>query len=440
MLMMLFKDALIFTFDENKPFKSGNILVKGDVIEHIYFEDKKINGYKEINCSGTVALPGFVDAHTHLIQSFGRGLMENMSLTQWLEHIWQYSLDPESSYYSTLLGAIEAIRTGTTTVCEMITECTAPDKVVQAIKNSYLRGVVSLAVSNFQEGEHTPLVSTDKAVERTKSFIEKYHNSSEGRITTKISPVGLPAVTIELLKISKSLADRYNVGLHLHACEGKIQTERSKERFKKSEIEVLYENGILQENTQLAHVIWVTKEDMLLLSKTKTSVVQCPSSNIKLIDGITPISDMMDIGINVALGCDGAASSSSYDMLIEGRLSSFLQKLDKQNAAALSPMQVMKMLTINGAKAANLKNVGIIKPGWKADIVFIDIDQPHIYSPNPNALLANIIFSAKGSDVKMTVINGNIVYKDGEFLLFDAKEIFRRGEELLEKTTNKSNF
>jgi len=430
--MKIFKNAMIFTFNENTPFRLGSVLVEDDIIKDVYFEDKEINGCDEIDCSGLAILPGFVDAHTHLIQTFKRGLMENLPLTQWLEHIWQNSMSPQATYYSTMFGAMEAIKTGTTTICEMITECPTPDKVVQAIKDARLRAVVSLAVSDFQEGEHTPLVTTNKAIKKTEDFIKKYHNTLNGKITAKISPVGLPAVTPDLLKASKNLADEYGVGLHLHACEGKTQTENSKKRFGMSEIEVLYENNILQENTQLAHGIWVTEEDISMLSKTKTSVVQCPSSNIKLIDGVTPVVDMMKRGINVALGCDGSASSSSYDMLIEGRLSSFLQKLDKQDASALPPLEIMRMLTVNGAKAASLKNVGEIRPGWKADLVFVNIEQPHLYNPDTNALLANIVFSAKGSDVKMTIINGEILYKSNVFLPFDAKDVFFEGKRLLE--------
>lgn len=427
---------MVYTGKQSCPFKKADIHTENGLIKKVIFnpEDRlqeELEKYKIISCDDLVALPGFIDAHTHLVQTFARGLMESLSLGEWLERIWTYRLSPEECYYSTLFGALEAIKTGTTTVCDMITQCTSPTEVVRAIRDSGLRACISLAVSDFKEGKHTPSLKTEEALRKTEEFVKKYHLVNEGRITVKLSPVGLPAVTLKLLREMRKLAGKYKVGFHLHACEGEKQTRISFKRFNKSEIEVLFETGNLGADVQLAHTIWISKEDLELLTRTETNVVQCPSSNIKLADGVTPITEMQTAGVNTALGCDGAASSSSYDLLLEGRIASFQQKLEEKDVAAAPPAEIIKMLTENGAKAAGISELGKLKPGWKADITFVNIAQLHIFSLDKAALLANLVFSATGKDVAMTVVNGEVLYRDGQFTRFNEKEIFEKGKKFL---------
>jgi len=175
---LLFKNSMVYTGKQNCPFKKADIYTENGLIKKVIFnpEDrlqKELEKYEIISCDGLVALPGFIDAHTHLVQTFARGLIESLFLGEWLERIWTYRLSSEGCYYSTLFGALEAIKTGTTTVCDMITQCTSPTEVVRAIRDSGLRACISLAVSNFKEGKHTPSLKTEEALRKTEEFVKK---------------------------------------------------------------------------------------------------------------------------------------------------------------------------------------------------------------------------------------------------------------------------
>ncbi|MGE5593120.1 MAG: amidohydrolase family protein [Betaproteobacteria bacterium] len=433
---VLFKNALIYR-ESGDPFARGDLLVEGNRVHRIVYRPERLElpaggpGYVVIEASNLALVPGFVDAHTHLLQTFGRGLMDGLPLTPWLRLIWNYRLSWDGYYYSTLLGAMEALASGTTCVSEMITECAHPDAVVQALVDSGLRASVAPAIADHMEGENTPVRATDAALKLAEEFVTTWNGKASGRLLARIAPVGLPACTKQLLRNAVELSLAHGVGLHTHACEGRAETEASLARFGKSEIAVLDECGVLTSRTQLVHVIWVDERDIGLIAQGGSSVVQCPSSNVRLLDGITPVVKMQRAGVPVALGGDGAASSGAYDMLVEGRFSAMLQRLATGEASVLSPRDVMSMLTRNGAVAAGWAGLGELSEGCLADMVGFNVDSPRLAAADHYALLSNIVFAASTRDVEVVMVDGKIVVSGGNHVALDVEDVARRAREVL---------
>lgn len=463
---ILFKNAYIFS-GEDETLCRGDLLVEGNIIAQIAFRPDRIESTEPgepiegsvqvsiprptqiIDSSDLLLLPGFIDGHTHLLQTFGRGLMDGLPLTQWLPLIWEYELSWEGYYYSTLLGSLEALMSGTTCVSEMITECKHPDAVVQGIIDSGIRATVGLSIADYLEGENTPVKATDVALSQAAEFASKWHGAACGRIRASIAPVGLPACTLDLMRGARRLADDYDLCLHTHACEGRTETESAVSRFGKSEIAILKECGVLTDKTELVHVIWVSDNDIEMIAQSGASVVQCPSSNVRLLDGVTPVVVMKDKGIPVSLGCDGAASSGSYDLLVEGRFAALLQRMTMSDAKALNPVEILLMLTRDGAGAAGWAHKGRCSPhgtpvavqagvgqlvaGAAADIVGFDLLSPRLAAAKSQALLSNLVFAGSTRDLRFVMIDGRMVIKDGAHVGIDITKTAGKAKEVMQK-------
>ncbi len=403
-----------------------NILIEDDEIINVSENqvEELLPDVIVYDLKGNLVVPGFLDCHTHLAQSFGRGIYDNLSLTQWLVTMnTKFNLTEEETYKATLLGCIEALKSGTTTVAEMVTAKPHLDACIQAIADSGLRADVCAAIGDFQEGENpSPDMTTDQILDLMRNMYEKWHGSSGGRITVRVSPVGLPACTEELMRGSRDLANELGVGIHTHCCEGKMETQNAYERFNCSEVEALERFGVLGPDCQLVHDIWLTEHDKQLIADYDCSVVTCPSTNTKIIDGMPPMPDLYKLGVNIAIGCDGEASSGTYDMLQEARLVSLLGKVSIMEADMFPAEKVYEMMTVNGRKSIGFSTkVGEIKPGFKADLIVIQYPVPHLI--DERRLMSNLIYSATGTDVLSVFVDGKPLMWQRELLHLDEDKI-----------------
>ncbi|MCL5985887.1 MAG: amidohydrolase [Actinobacteria bacterium] len=429
---MILKNLRTFN-EQTEQFQFTDIRIDDGLIKEVTDNLQPKPSEQVHDYNGRIALPGFIDAHTHLTQTFARGLLDDLPLTLWLEKIWTYHLDDEASYYSTLLGCLEAIRTGTTTVSEMLTEKNDNyDLVVQAILDSGLRANLGLAIGDHKEGENTPVATTDECLEKTKLLFDRWNSAGSGRLKVVVAPVGLPACTAELMRQSCKLAKNLGTGIHAHACEGLLQTKEIYRRYGCGEIEALHKFGLLGNKTELVHVIWLCDLEIDLLASSDTSVVHCPNSNMKLTDGISPVTRMIDRGINVAIGCDGAASNGNYDMLREVRSASMLQKVGSMRADAFPTIYAYHAITKNGAKAIGMKDeIGAIRAGLRADITIIDYPALHLI--DGERLLSNLINSGTGYDVSDVFIDGEQLLANKNFTKFDSHEVIAKCEKIMKR-------
>ena len=408
--------------------KPINILVDGTFIEQV--SEKEIippSGAKIYDLKGKLILPGLMDCHTHLVQSFGRGIYDNLHLTKWLTTmIYNFNLTEEEVYLATQLGCIEAIHSGTSTVAEMATAGPFGEICIQAIADSGLRADVCSAYGDFQEGDGPPPdKNASQVLEEMRNLHKKWHKSNDGRITVRVSPVGLPACTEELMRGSRDLANELGVGIHTHCCEGETETANSYDRFNCSEVEALERFGLLGPDCQLVHDIWLTDHDIELIAEHKSSVVTCPSTNTKITDGMPPMPALYKKGVNIAIGCDGESSSGTYDILQEARLVALLGKVSTMEADMFPSEVVFEMLTRNGKKSIGFDTpVGELRAGFKADFAVIDYPAPHLI--DERRLMSNLIYSATAGDVAATFVDGEPLMWDRKLTKIDEEAVLKK--------------
>jgi 5-methylthioadenosine/S-adenosylhomocysteine deaminase len=433
---LIIKNARIYENRKLSNIKSilieGNKIVK---IGHNFSDEKK---HKILDISGRIVIPGLIDCHTHLYQTFGRGLMDDLHITKWLEIIWQFPhlFSEEALYYSTLLGAMEAIKSGTTTVGELLGE-SAEEPIIQGLMDSGIRAVAGKMENDYPEGENTPVKSTKNCLNDSKQFFNRWQGKYNGRLKVKYSFAGLPACTDSLIINLIKLAKECGVGIHAHAAEGREPTNQVRKRFGKGEISALYELGALGPFTQLAHVIWVDDEEIKLLAQTGTSVIHCPYTNCKVTDGISPMYKMQKAGVNITFGCDGGASSSNYDILSEARLGSMLQKVFSMDENIFTASSVYNMLTVNGARALNLEEeIGRIKEGYKADMIVLEYPTSKMLSED--VLVNNFIYSCSGNEVvRDVIIDGQLIVNNHKFVYIDVDNILNNARKIFLKEKEK---
>lgn len=423
----LLKNGIGF-YPPNYEVKPINILIDGTTIEKVSEKDIPISKDVAVyDLSGNLIIPGLLDCHTHSAQSFGSGIYDNLHLTQWLYTLGRYfNLTEEESYLATQLSCMEAIRSGTTTIAEMTTAGPHGEACIQAIADMGLRADVCMALGDFQEGDNAPPeLNATQTLDVMRNLYKNWHGKNNGLITVRVSPVGLPACTEELIRGSRALADELGLGIHTHCCEGDIETENAYERFNCSEVEALERFGLLGPDCQLVHCIWLTDRDKALIAEYDCSVVTCPSTNTKISDGMPPMPSLYDLNVNIAIGCDGKASSGTFDMLQAARLVSLLGKVSTMDAAVFPAETVYEMMTKNGLKAIGFDaKVGEIKPGYKADLTVIEYPSPHLI--DERRLLSNLIFTGTGGDVLSVMVDGEVLLENRRFIRIDEEEVLSK--------------
>jgi 5-methylthioadenosine/S-adenosylhomocysteine deaminase len=415
-----------------------NILIDGSTIEAVSSQDIPVRDDVSVtDLNGNLVIPGIIDSHTHSAQSFGSGIYDNIHLTQWLYTLGKFfNLTEEESYLAAQLSAIEAIRSGTTTLAEMTTAGPHGEACIQAIADMGLRADVCMALGDFQEGDNDPPeLNATQTLDVMHQLYKDWHGKNNGRITVRVSPVGLPACTEELIRGSRALANELGVGIHTHCCEGDIETENAYERFNMSEVEALEKFGLLGPDCQLVHCIWLTDRDIEIIAEYGCSVITCPSTNTKITDGMPPMPPLFEKNVNIAIGCDGKASSGTFDMLQEARLVSLLGKVSTMNAAMFPAEVIFDMMTKNGQKAIGFETkVGQILPGYKADLTVVDYPAPHLI--DEPRVLSNLVYTGTGGDVRSVMVDGEFLLKDRKFTQIDEEQVFSKIHEAMRAATH----
>ncbi|KPU45013.1 5-methylthioadenosine/S-adenosylhomocysteine deaminase [Oxobacter pfennigii] len=413
----LIKDCCIIKMtNENEIIKKGYILIEEDKISKIgegEYKDLKDEKLNIIDGEGTAAIPGLINTHTHCSMTLLRGYGEGLPLMKWLnEKIWPFEakLDAEDIYIGAELAALEMIKSGTTCFLDMYY---FEDDICKAVGQSGIRGIIC-----------TPVIGDDwqQRIERFKAFYKRNNGSFDGRIINMLAPHAPYTCTRESLEQSAKAAKEMNCGLHIHIAETLDEVETINKTYGCSPVEFLEQTGIFENKVIAAHCVHISDKDMEILKKYNVTAAHCPQSNMKLSSGISPVSKMLALGINVSLGTDGASSNNNLDMIEEMQTASYLQKLSTSDATALSPYETLEMATVNGAKALGLeKEIGKLDVGMKADIVLIDLNKPHMVPIFD--VCANIVYSGSGKDVKTVIVNGKTVMEDYVVKTMNEKDI-----------------
>ncbi|MFY9554714.1 MAG: 5'-deoxyadenosine deaminase [Blastocatellia bacterium] len=430
---LLIRGATIITLDAMNSVFEGDVFVEGGRISAF---GAKLTGrpYKTaevIDARGRVLLPGFVQTHIHLCQTLFRGAADDLALIDWLKkRIWplEAAHTAESVYASAQLGIAELIRGGTTCALTMET-VRHTNSVFEAVKESGFRATVGKCM--MDKGDELPPAMrehTDASVAESLELLERWHGHAEGRIRYCFAPRFAVSCTRDLLVRVAHLSRERGVMIHTHASENKDEIDMVERETGRRNIEYLNDVGLAGSHVVLAHCVHLNNSEMDLLSRTGTHVAHCPSSNLKLGSGIARIPEMIERGISVSLGADGAACNNRLDMFTEMRTAALIQKA-LHGAEVLPAARVLRMATIDGARAMGLEaEIGSVEVGKRADLILLNLDQLNS-TPHPDPV-STIVYAAEASNVETVLIDGRVVMRTGELTTLDQQKVIRDAGEV----------
>lgn len=400
-MKIVIKNATLISMSEmrDRIEDKVDIQIEDDTITKIGkgLETEGVN--KVIDATGKIVMPGLINTHAHVPMSIFRETVDGYSLQEWLtQKIWpkEDKLTREDIYNASLLSFLEMIKTGTTTINDMYF---MTEDIIKAAEKMKIRLQTSRTLMGKDDEEGR------KRIEESETLLEAYQGKND-LITFNVGVHGLYTTSREYVQNCVTFAKERALPIHIHFCENAKEVEDIKNSYEQMPTEVLKQE-CSDVKLILAHSVKVTKQEIEELKKLNISIAHCPVSNLKLGCGIAPISEMLKQGINVTLGTDGQGSGSNLDLFEQMKYAALLQKGIEEDATLLPAYEVLKMATINGAKALGLeKQIGSIEEGKKADIILLDLAEA-VTSPI-NDLCSDIVYNAKGSNVIMTMINGNI--------------------------------
>ena len=424
---ILIKNAIIL--DSNNNFNNKqSLLIINDKIAEIAEEIDENKASKIIDATGKILLPGFVNTHTHLSMTLFRGLADDLSLDSWLnDHIWpmEANLNGDYCYIGALLGAVELIKSGTTTFSDMYFYM---EDVARAVEDSGIRAVLSYGMIDFGDAE-----KRENEIKENLTLFENCNGMADGRIKVFFGPHSPYTASEELLIKVRELADEHNIGIHIHVCETQKEIDDSLSEKGLRPFEYLDKIGFLGPDVVAAHCVWLSDEEIEIIKKNDVKVSHNPCSNMKLASGIAPVSKLIENDICVAIGTDGASSNNNLDLIEELKTASLLQKVDTLDPKVLTSNEAIAMGTIKGAEALGLDDeIGTIEVGKKADIILIDTDSANMV-PDSSSLSSNVIYSANGSNVDTTICNGKILMENKQLTVLDEQDIYKKAREAIDE-------
>lgn len=427
MANILIKNAIVVPMYElgGKKYFRGSIGIEGNVIAMIDQDGSGVDGFRdrhsgdllEIDGNGFAVMPGLINTHCHTPMTLMRSYADDLPLMTWLkEYIWPFEarMTEEDIRLGTELGVAEMLLGGTTCFVDMYFY---ENIIADVVDKSGMRAVLSTTLM----GENRQRFEKD--LEALVSMWVK--GKAGGRITPMVACHSPYTVPRESLLYAKKMVQQYKLGLNIHVAETLDEIDIVREKTGMTPVVYLDSLGMLDLSTIAVHCVHMTDEDVSIFAERGVSVSHNPQSNMKLASGIAPVARMIENGVNVTIGTDGASSNNDLDMLEEMRSASFLQKVATGDPCALPAWEVLKMATVNAAKAIGKEgSIGQLKEGMLADMIMIDMDKPHL---NPQTdIIANLVYCAKSSDVDTVIVDGAVLVEHGVLKGWDMATLYKR--------------
>ncbi len=414
-------NARILSMVEGQDIFTGEIIVEGNKISYVGESDKapKVAADREIDCMGNVLMPGFKNCHTHSGMTAFRSLADDLNLQDWLyNEIFprEAKMDGEDCYWLTKLAILEYLTSGVTAIEDMYL---TPETIADACQEMGMRCELVSGLNKFGP---------------TLEVLEERYNKLNGKYPLVGFKMGVHAEYTcdkELLENVSKLIHKYEAPLYVHMSETKTEVDECIGRYGITPVALFDSLGLFDFGGVIYHGVWTTPEDWEILKKRGVMVVSNPASNAKLASGIAPLTDYLREGITVALGTDGPSSNNALDMFREMYLAAVMGKVREMDPLAVPAVEVLKMATVNGSKTLEHPDTDVLAAGKLADIIMIDLSKPNM-QPVLN-IPNNIVYSGCKSNIKMTMIDGKILYENGQFIGVDVDEIYRKSEEIMEK-------
>ena len=417
---LLITNGIVLTFDANNTtINDGAVAVREDSIMAVgpTVEFSDWGASRVIDAGGGIIMPGLINSHTHASMTCFRGLADDLQLMTWLnDHIFpaEAKLDEHKVFWGALLACAEMIMSGTTCFCDMYLY---ENEVARAAKQAGVRAVVGEVLYDFDSPNYGPI---EKGFEYTRALINSW--KGDPLITIAVEPHSAYLCAPELLKRAFSLAQDFKLPLVIHLAESKSEVEQIKERYGRTPVEHLAEIDVLAPNVLACHCVELTPNDITLLQRFDVKVAHNVESNMKLASGVAPIPSLLKEGICVGLGTDGCASNNDLDLFLEIDTVAKLHKANTLDPTTMDALTVLKMATIQAARALGLdESIGSLEKGKRADLIIIDTHKPHLtpmYNP-----VSHLVYAVTGSDVKTSIINGAIVMENRQLKTIDLKNV-----------------
>lgn len=432
MNQMLLKNAYIVTMDEHEQvYAKGSVLIQDDRIAAVGDVDPQSvrADAQTFDCTGKIILPGLINTHVHTSQQLGRGLGDDVNLLTWLhERTFPYesSLTPEDSYVSTLLTCIEQIRAGVTSFAEPGGQFVK--SMARAVSQAGMRA--KLAKSSMDSGEGLPKIwqrTTDEELDQQVQDLEALHNSADGRVQVWFGLRTIFNNSDNLIVRTKELADHYDVGVHMHVAEVKEEVEYCKSLHGVGTVRHLEDLGVLDSNFLAVHTVWLDDEEVALFAKRNVKVSHNPAAAMRVL-GFAKVPKMLDAGICVTIGTDGAPSNNRMDLIDEMWLTSLIHKGWRLDPTVMKAQDILRMVTTNGARALlDEENIGSLAVGKKADLIVINPASAGMFPLHDP--IANLVTSMHSSNVESTMCDGKWLMKDRTILTIDEAAILREAQQ-----------
>lgn len=416
----LLTNGLVLTMDaEQRIIPDGAVAIRGDRIAAVGRAGDLRGGApgRVIDARGGIIMPGLVNTHTHAAMTLFRGLADDLPLMAWLnDHIFpaETALDPTQVYGGALLACAEMILSGTTTFCDMYLFEEAVGRAAQA---AGMRAVVGEVLFDFPSPGYGPI---DQGFAATQRLIDTFRG--DPRITVAVEPHSPYLCAPELLTRAFGLADRNGLPLVLHLSETAGELETIRGRYGRSPVGHLEALGLLAPNVLACHCVALSDEDIAALKRRDVKVSHNAESNMKLASGIAPVPQLLAAGVCVGIGTDGAASNNNLDLFLEMDTVAKLHKVHCLDPTVLDAATVLRMATIDGARALGLgERIGSLEAGKQADVIVLDTRQPHLVPMHHP--VSQLVYAARGSDVAAVLIDGRIVMENGRIRTFDVEQV-----------------
>ncbi len=430
----IIQNGIVLTMNPRREIiRDGAIVIEGSRIVDVGNSSvlKKHKADVTIDAKNKIVMPGLVNLHFHP-GTMIRGVGEHMGLEQWAQEIlypYLAAMDPRDAYLSAALAYSEALLTGTTTVNVMYAYI---QEMARAAEDIGIRAAVSSEAADLVAGQPT-LEENERAFREIKS--------PSGRVKVWFGVEWLPICSDEFLTKARELADKYKTGIHIHLNESRGEVEACVNKFGKRPTVRARDFDNVGPDVVAAHCVWLSEEEKKIFADSGTNISHNPVSNAKLGNGLSPVPELMKLGVNVGLGTDDSACNDSFQMFETMKYASIAQKARLLDAAQMPALTVMEMATLNGAKALKLGDqVGSIEKGKKADIILIDLNVPNlrpIHFGEYANIYQNLVYSSPGNAVDTVLVDGQVVVEGGELKTLDLGEIIeehgRRSADLLER-------
>lgn len=389
--------------------EDGKISYIGKDLPDSFAADEVIDG------KGMLATAGMVNTHGHVSMTLLRSYADDMALMDWLENkIWpiEAKMNAKDIYWGAMLGIAEMLKSGTTCFADMY--CFMDD-VARAVAETGIRANLSRGLIGLAPDKD------DKLAENTQ-LVKDWQGYDNGRIRITYGPHAPYTCPVEYLQKVIEAAQANNAEIQMHLCETKGEVENCIKEHGVTPIKLMDQLGMFEQGTIAAHCVYLTEDDMDIMAAKNVRVAHNPQSNLKLASGIAPVARMLEKGICVGLGTDGASSNNNLDMLEECRAAAMLHKTTTLNPLAVPAAQAWDMATVNGAQVLGFDELGKLSVGQQADIVLWNMHKPYWY-PRHNKL-SLLVYAANSSDADTVIVNGKVVLQNGSMTLFDEEKIY----------------